>query len=237
MTTTISEELLSLHRGCNPKQLTKISNVLQVEKDIEAFHSAILESPDITSNTAHILRESVVFPGNDYIGDDPAIESTHASAIHYSSAHHFVRRFWYGIIPVDGKVKFQTAENPGRDICLLFIECRSADISMAYLTGCSGSTLASLLVQYRGKKKPAYVADYSDPGSNEDDYNAGGVREQIDMVIKDVGLEGQIQPMGMIDLLIRKEFPLYSKTQFYLENSDKSVALQDIISSGLEKDR
>ncbi|THU93559.1 hypothetical protein K435DRAFT_861401 [Dendrothele bispora CBS 962.96] len=135
MTTTISEELLSLHRGCNPKQLTKISNVLQVEKDIEAFHSAILESPDITSNTAHILRESVVFPGNDYIGDDPAIESTHASAIHYSSAHHFVRRFWYGIIPVDGKVKFQTAENPGRDICLLFIECRSADISMAYLTG------------------------------------------------------------------------------------------------------
>ncbi|THU85868.1 hypothetical protein K435DRAFT_378221 [Dendrothele bispora CBS 962.96] len=234
MTTTISEELLSLHRGCNPKQLTKISNILQVEKDIEAFHSAILESPDITSDTARILRESVVFPGNDHIGDDPAIESTHASAIYYSSAHHFVRRFWYGITPVDGKVKSQTVGNAGRDICLLFIECRSADISMAYLTGCSGSTLASLLVQYRGKKT-AYVADYSDPGSNEDDYNAGGVQEQIDMVIKDIGLEGQIQTMEMIDLLIREEFPLYSKTQFYLESSDKSVALQHVISKGLQK--
>ncbi|THV00675.1 hypothetical protein K435DRAFT_854595 [Dendrothele bispora CBS 962.96] len=76
MTTTISEELLSLHHGCDPKQLTKISNIFQVEKDIEAFHSAILESSDITSDPAQTLRERIVFPGQDPIGDEPAIEST-----------------------------------------------------------------------------------------------------------------------------------------------------------------
>ncbi|THU93566.1 hypothetical protein K435DRAFT_779804, partial [Dendrothele bispora CBS 962.96] len=135
MTTTISEELLSLHRGCDPKQLVKLSNILQVEKDIEAFHSAIFESPEITSDTAQVLRERIVFPGHDHIGDDPAIESTHASSVHYSSAHHFVRRFWYGVIPVAGKLDSQTAGNPGKDFYPLFIECRSADMSIAYLTG------------------------------------------------------------------------------------------------------
>ncbi|THU96640.1 hypothetical protein K435DRAFT_778483 [Dendrothele bispora CBS 962.96] len=121
MTTTISEELLSLHRGCDPKQLVKISNVLQVEKDIEAFHSAILESPDITSDIAQVLRERIVFPGQDHIGDEPAIESTHASSVHYSSAHHFLES--------------QTAGNPVKDFYPLFIECRSADMTIAYLTG------------------------------------------------------------------------------------------------------
>ncbi|THU85861.1 hypothetical protein K435DRAFT_783121, partial [Dendrothele bispora CBS 962.96] len=135
MTTTISEELLSLHRGCDPKQLVKLSNILQVEKDIEAFHSAILESPEITSDTAQVLQERIVFPGQDHIGDDPVIESTHASSVHYSSAHHFVRRFWYGVIPVAHKVDSQTAENPVKDFYPFFIECRSADMSIAYLTG------------------------------------------------------------------------------------------------------
>ncbi|THU93569.1 hypothetical protein K435DRAFT_799617 [Dendrothele bispora CBS 962.96] len=105
---------------------------------------------------------------------------------------------------------------------------------MAYLSGSSGSALASLLVRYR-KKAKAYAPDYSDPGvgSEEDDYDAGGVGDRIGKVIKDIGLEGQIQPVELLDLLIRGEFPAYSERQFYLETRRKEVSLQDVI-SGLD---
>ncbi|THU85874.1 hypothetical protein K435DRAFT_868863 [Dendrothele bispora CBS 962.96] len=181
------------------------------------------------------FRERIVFPGHNHVGDDPAIDSTEALAIHYTSADHFVRRFWYGVIPVNGKVTSWTAGKPGKEFYPLFIECRSAEILMEFMKGSFGSTLAGLLVLYN---KKAYVADYySDinPKDDNDDYNAGGVREQIDKLIKDIGLERQIQPIELIDLLIREEFPMY-KIGFEFNEIAKSGSLQYVISNGFEKE-
>ncbi|KAK7447352.1 hypothetical protein VKT23_014062 [Stygiomarasmius scandens] len=222
MTTTISEDLLSQFRE-NPQQLVNVSNILQVEKDIAAFHAAI--PPSMDTDTAQTLRDRIVFPGNDLVGGEPAIKSAYSHAINDSSASHFERRFWYGVVPVtkEGK-KFKARGKPR----LLFIECRNAEISV----WSAGSTQAELAVQYRKKKEEAHAASYYNPGDNDDDFDAGGIQDIIKKVIRNIGLKGKVSSMEMIDLLIREEFPLYREKAFYLEEdllSGKNISLQDIV--------
>jgi len=78
------------------------------------------------------------------------------------------------------------------------------------------------------------MADYGGVGG-EDEYEEDNedVLELINEVIKDIGLEGQMEPTEVIDWLIREEFPMYRERQFYVGKRD--VSLEDVV-NGFDED-
>ncbi|KAK7447351.1 hypothetical protein VKT23_014061 [Stygiomarasmius scandens] len=226
--TTISADLLSQLRGFDTKQLARISNILQTEKDVQSFHAAIPSN----AQTANALRAHIVSPGHEHIDDKPATESsfTHGFQEDLSSVL-FVRRFWYGVIPATGDQ--QQPDNHH----LLSIECKYFEIAIS-TSGDIGGTEANLIVQYRGEMKKAYVADYDRgfylSGIEEKYHDDGGVLQLVNEVIKDIGLEGQVQPREMIDWLIRDEFPKYKEECLRLGGDRGWGSLRGVV-SGLEE--
>ncbi|THV02212.1 hypothetical protein K435DRAFT_963249 [Dendrothele bispora CBS 962.96] len=224
MTITITDNLLSQLRGFDTKQLVKISNILQVEKDIRSFYASI-PSNVADSGIAKILRENIVFPGNDLINHIPAIE--HSSPEGFQGDLYSIlslRRFWYGVVPVTSNNLNQppaTTPEKNENTHLLFIECRFLEISMS-LSGDPGGIEVHLIIQYRGQKKKAYVADYDrglPPDCEDGGHDAGGVLGLVNEVIKDIGLDGKVQPKEMVDWLIMNEFEGYKTRYFYPKTS------------------
>ncbi|KAK7441581.1 hypothetical protein VKT23_016573 [Stygiomarasmius scandens] len=230
MTTIISDELLSLFRS-NPQTLVKISNILQAEKDVQSFYTAIPST--IPDNVAQVLRERIVFPGNDTITDAyPATKSSSINPEYDAGAASFMRRFWYGVRTSDPSSQSSATREEVHD---LYIECSSSKIFMCCMHIDTAGDEASLTVRYRGEEGEAEITNFQMHEHNEDEYKNGGVKELIGKVIKDIGLEGQVEPMEMIDWLIREEFGKYRDGKFSLEEYGNDVSLRDVI-AGLEYD-